>query len=256
MVRRRIPHAVDPKLYETFARVARDHWWFEGRRAVVREVMRKHLGPRRDLRILDVGAGTFANLPMLEEFGSVVGLESSTQAIDLAKQQFGAERVHALLGELPGGIPEGQRWDVVTAIDVLEHLPEPVESLRAIRGALEPGGLLFVTVPAWQFLWSKHDDFNHHYRRYSPRELRAHLEAGGFELEWWSGYNALLFPAVAGVRFAQRALRLEPKSGSDLDEVKEPLNAALRALFSAERHFVPHVTLPFGVSLCAVATRR
>lgn len=246
---------MDPQLYETFARVAKDHWWFEGRRAVVREVMKKHLQHRRGVRILDVGAGTFANLPMLEELGEVTGLESSAQAIDLARRQLGAHRVRAIEGELPGGIPKGQRWDVVTAIDVLEHLAQPVESLRAIHDALEPGGLLFVTVPAWQFLWSKHDDFNHHYRRYSPRELHEHLREGGFSVRWWSGYNALLFPAVAAVRLGQRALGLEPKSGSDLDEVKEPLNSVLRALFSAERHVVPHVTLPFGVSLCAVAVR-
>jgi len=111
-------------------------------------------------------------------------------------------------------------------------------------------------VPAWDFLWSKHDDFNHHWRRYSPDGLRAHLEQGGFNVEWWSGYNALLFPAVAAVRLGQRALGIEPRSGSDLDEVKEPLNSMLRVLFSSERFVIPRVTLPFGVSLCAVARSR
>ena len=246
---------MDRSLYETFARVARTHWWFEGRRAVVREVMRKHLARRRGLRILDVGAGTFVNQPMLEEFGTVVGLESSAHAIDIAKQQLGAQRVRVLHGELPGGIPDGERFDVVTAIDVLEHLEQPVESLRAIHAALEPGGLLFVTVPAWGFLWSAHDDANHHYRRYTPRGLRDHLEAGGFTVKWWSGYNALLFPAVAAVRLGQRALGIEPKGGSDLDEVRPLANRVLKAVFSSERHVVPHVTLPFGVSLCAVAVR-
>lgn len=244
---------MDPSLYETFARVAGDHWWFEGRRAVLREVMRRHLGARRDLRLLDVGAGTFANLPMLEEFGSVVGLESSGEAIAIAKRQLGEQRVHAVQGALPGGVPGGRRFDVVTAIDVLEHLEQPVESLRAMHAALEPEGWLFVTVPAWQFLWSAHDDTNHHFRRYAPRQLRAHLEAGGFRVTWWSGYNALLFPAVAAVRLGQRALNLAPRRGMDLDEVREPLNSVLRAVFSAERFVVPRITLPFGVSLCAVA---
>jgi SAM-dependent methyltransferase len=245
---------VDPSLYETFARVARTHWWFEGRRAVLRAVMRRHLGERTDLKLLDVGAGTFTNLPMLEEFGTVVGLEPSAQAIAIAREQFGASRVNAVQGELPAGIPTGP-FDVITAIDVLEHVEQPVESLRAMREVLAPGGWLFVTVPAWQFLWSAHDDFNHHFRRYTPRGLREHLEQGGFAVQWWSGYNALLFPAVAAVRLGQRALGYEPRAGSDLDEVKEPLNSALRVLFSSERFVIPRVTLPFGVSLCAVSRR-
>jgi SAM-dependent methyltransferase len=244
---------VDPSLYETFARVAQTHWWFEGRRAVLREVMRRHLGARRDLRLLDVGAGTFANLPMLEEFGSVTGLEASAEAIAIARVQLGESRVHAILGELPAGVPADRRFDVVTAIDVLEHLEHPVESLRAVRAALEPEGWLFATVPAWEFLWTVHDDTNHHFRRYTPALLREQLEAGGFRVAWWSGYNALLFPAVAAVRLAQKALKLEARGGSDLDEVKEPLNSVLRAVFSAERFVVPRVTLPFGVSLVAAA---
>lgn len=219
---------------------------------MVREVMRRHLGPRRGLRLLDVGAGTFANLPVLEEFGSVVGLESSAEAIATARAQLGDARVNAVHGELPGDVPTGP-FDVVTAIDVLEHLEDPVLSLRAIRRAMTSDGVLFATVPAWQFLWSRHDDTNHHFRRYSPAGLRAHLEAGGFAVDWLSGYNALLFPAVAAVRLAQKALGREPSGGSDLDEVREPLNSVLEAIFSSERHFVPRVSLPFGVSLFAVA---
>jgi SAM-dependent methyltransferase len=234
--------------------VAQTHWWFEGRRAVLREVMRRHLGSRRGLTLLDVGAGTFTNLPMLEEFGTVVGLESSAQAIEIARRQHG-DGLQVIQGELPDGLPTDRTFDVITAIDVLEHLAQPVESLERMREVLKPGGWLFVTVPAWQFLWSAHDDTNRHFRRYTPHQLREHLTSGGFQLEWWSGYNALLFPAVAAVRLGQRALNIEPRGGSDLDEVKEPLNSLLKALFSSERFVVPRVTLPFGVSLCAVARR-
>ncbi|HVE85072.1 MAG TPA: hypothetical protein VND93_19610, partial [Myxococcales bacterium] len=119
--------------------------------------------------------------------------------------------------------------------------------------ALAPGGALACTVPAYQFLWSRHDELNHHCRRYTAPLLRRHLEEGGFRMAWSSYFNTLLFPPIAAVRLVRKLVPERGGGGSDLEETAGPLNRALQALFSAERFVVPRARLPFGVSLIALA---
>jgi hypothetical protein len=114
-----------------------------------------------------------------------------------------------------------------------------------------------VTVPALQLLWSKHDELNHHRRRYARAQLVDHLEQAGLEVTFTSFFNSLLFPAVVGVRAVQRLFPGRfTDDGSDLGQVPGPLNAALTALFSLEARALPALSLPLGVSLIAVAGRR
>ena len=243
---------MEAHLYEEMARVEDHHWWFRGRRAVIRSVLRQRLGAGSARRILDVGCGTGSMLPLLREFGSVEGLDGSAAALAYARARLGdGVRLHQ--GQLPGALPPGP-FDVVTAFDVLEHLPQPVETLREVRAALAPGGRVVLAVPAFGFLWSHHDVVHHHLRRYTLPTLRAHVEAAGLRLTWHSYFNSVLFAPVAAVRVAQRLL---PTRGgpatSHLELGPRWLNATLEALFSAEARVLPRVRLPFGVSLFAIA---
>jgi len=244
---------VEAVLYEDFDRLEDTHWWFSGRRAVVREVLLRKLPRRSGLEVLDVGCGTGGMLVMLRELGSVSGIDTSEAALRHARERLGPA-VPLSAGALPDGLPAGQSYDLVTAFDVIEHIPDAPAALRAIRGALRPGGALACTVPAYQFLWSRHDDLNHHQRRYTRALLARHLEEGGFRMAWSSYFNTLLFPPIAAVRLARK---LVPERGeaaaSDLKETPGPLNKVLEALFSAERLVVPRAPLPFGVSLIALA---
>ncbi len=241
-----------PELYEAHERLEDTHWWFEGRRRVLRQVLHRHLLPRASRRLLDVGCGTGGMFPLLQEFGEVTGAEASPDALARARRRFPALRVEpcALPDELPAGT-----WDVVTAFDVLEHLDEPIASLRSLRARLPFDGQVVVTVPAFQFLWSHHDDANHHRRRYSRLELVSHLSSAGLRVTWVSYFNTLLFPAVAAARLLER-LRPKPEAvGADLEATPEPANALLTRLFGSERLALGHGRLPFGVSLVAVAQR-
>ena len=146
---------------------------------------------------------------------------------------------------------------MVTAFDVIEHLDEPIESLREMRARLPFDGQVVVTVPAFQFLWSHHDDVNQHRRRYSRLELVSQLSSAGLRVTFVSYYNTLLFPAVAGARLLEKLMpsRLVKSAESDLEETPAPLNRVLTALFGGERLAVGRTSLPFGVSLIAVAQR-
>jgi SAM-dependent methyltransferase len=192
---------------------------------------------------------------VLLDYGTVEGLEMSPTALELCRKQFGA-RVGLHQGALPGGIPERGAYGLVTAFDVLEHIPDSqlAPALDAIREALRPGGQFVCTVPAFQFLWSEHDEVHHHHRRYTRQLLTRQLSQAGLEVRWCSYFNTLLFPPIAAVRLLARALpRREQKS--HLGSGPGAVNALLSALFSAERHLVPRWSLPFGVSLVAVCQR-
>ena len=245
---------MEPQLYRDFARLEDVHWWFTGRRAVIRAVLKDHLPPHPMRRILDVGCGTGGMLKMLTEFGQAEGLEASDQALELCRERVGASiPVHR--GELPDGIPVGNKYEVITAFDVLEHLDEPVAALKAIHRAMASGGDFICTVPAYDFLWSEHDDLNHHRRRYTRRLLLEQLKEGGFKPLYASYFNSALFSPIALARLASKALGR--RSGkSDMSEAPALVNRLLERIFSAERFVVPHVPLPFGVSLLAIAKRR
>lgn len=243
---------MNPELYDAHDRLEDRHWWFEGRRRVIRQVLQRHLLPRAKRRLLDVGCGSGGMFPMLSEFGDVDGAEASPDALERARRKFPSRRIEPCA--LPHTLPQGT-WDVVTAFDVIEHLDEPIDSLRQLRARLPFDGQVVVTVPAFQFLWSHHDEVNQHRRRYSRLELVSQLSSAGLRVTFISYYNTLLFPAVAGARLLEKLMpsRFAKKTGSDLEETPGPLNQVLTTLLGSERHAVGRLGLPFGVSLIAVA---
>jgi trans-aconitate methyltransferase len=247
---------MDAAMYEAHEKLEDRHWWFEGRRRVIGRVLATQLLPCAARRILDVGCGTGGMFPLLARFGAVQGAESSADARARAQRRFPLVPVSPC--ELPATLPQG-RWDLITAFDVIEHVEEAVQSLQCLRARLAPGGQLVVTVPAFQFLWSHHDEVNQHKRRYTRRSLETQLEAAGFAVTFASYFNSLLFPAVAGVRVLQRLLPSRAaghEDPGDLTPTFAPLNFALTALFGAEARLLPGLRLPAGVSLVAVASSR
>jgi len=231
------------------------HWWFSARRRIVMHLLRRELrGAGASRRLLDVGCGAGGLLAYLRAFGDVVGVDPSPDAVAFAAQKRSGD---VRLGRLPDEMPLGadDRFDVITLLDVLEHIDEDDAALRTLHGLLKPNGLLLLTVPAFQFLWSGHDVVNEHKRRYTSSQLRERLHSAGFHVEILSYYNTTLFAPVAVIRFAKRWLGGVQGQG-DLGAVPRPLNAVLRAIFAAERHVLGAVRLPFGVSLIATARVR
>lgn len=229
------------------------HWWFTARREIVLDLLRRQVtraGMQPPLRLADVGCGAGGILPWLGEFGHAFGIDPSPAAIEYAR----GIGVDVRPGGLPDslGIDAGRPVDVVLLLDVLEHVDDDALSLRSVRAALRPGGLLIITVPAFRMLWGAHDVVNEHRRRYTRPELRAKLEAAGFRVDEISYCNTALFPAVAAVRLARRLLP-ERSPRPDLGTVPRPLNRMLHHLFAAERHIIPVAPLPFGVSVIAAA---
>src|SRR5258708_16044342 len=131
-------------------------------------------------RILDVGCGTGANLQMLAEFGAAEGVDVSAEALDFCRARgLGAVRQGAA-ESLPYG---DTQFDLVTGLDVVEHLDDDVAGLSEMFRVLRPGGRVLLFVPALMFLWGVQDDVSHHRRRYTLAELKEKLGAAGLAVE-------------------------------------------------------------------------
>ncbi|PAQ01861.1 class I SAM-dependent methyltransferase [Mesorhizobium mediterraneum] len=236
--------------YRQMAATEDEHWWFCGRRAIAEAVIR-HLDLPAKARIVEIGAGTGGNIQMLEQFGAVTAVEMSDLAREIAGEKTGRD---FLAGHLPDNIPVApQSCDLICLFDVLEHVAEDEASLAAIRQMLKPGGRVILTVPAHQWLWSTHDVGLHHMRRYSRNLLRERIEKAGFTIDRLSYTNAALFPAAVLARLLDRLRRPARPAGHATPP--KPVNAAMKAVFSAEGRIVPNASLPFGVSLLAVFRR-
>lgn len=247
---------MEKRFYEEYARVQRDHWWFSGRRRIVEALLEHAVSPSpgRPREILDVGCGTGANLAALSRFGRVEGVESEPAAVELARQDG---RWVVTLGsgaELP--YDDGS-FDVVTLLDVIEHVPDDRSLLGEARRVLRPGGTLLVTVPAYEWMWGNQDEISHHYRRYTRSRLGDSLAGAGLAPERLSYFNTVLFAPIAAVRLLRRLRPGGPEDRSDF-ELNRPgaMNAVLARAFALEAPLVARFDLPFGVSVAALASPR
>lgn len=236
--------------YRVMAETEEKHWWYRARRDICASVI-KDLELEKGARILEIGAGTGGNLEMLSGFGSVSAMESDGEARALASARAGS-KFEISAGSCPDAMPFPRAtFDLVCMLDVLEHIDDDRAALAGVRSLMKPSGALLLTVPAFRWLWSAHDTFVHHRRRYTARNLRRVLTDAGFRVARISYFNSLLFPLVAAARVADKLRRAPVPTG--LSVPVQPLNEALFALFSLEQPLMKAVNLPLGSSLIAVA---
>jgi SAM-dependent methyltransferase len=231
------------------AETEESHWWFAGRRAVLASLI-AGLDLPADARILEIGSGTGGNLAMLSRFGRVSALEMNATARSIAERKTNG-RFDIRAGLCPTEIPfHGEKFHLVCLFDVLEHIAQDVDTLVAARELLAQGGRVMLTVPAYRWLWSAHDEVLHHERRYSTAELRAKISAARLSSEKMTYFNTFLFPVVALVRLKDRLLRSATASGNSLPPAS--INRFLSHVFGAERLVLRSFDFPFGASLLAI----
>ncbi|MBI4635706.1 MAG: class I SAM-dependent methyltransferase [Candidatus Rokubacteria bacterium] len=241
-------------LYDQFYRIEEEHWWFVARREIILDQLRRYAPFPTANDILDVGCGTGIMLQCLQGFGRVQGFDFSPEALAYCRRRVGGSVPLTLgtLGEKPPFPP--RTFDVITLLDVIEHIEDDQAAVRGARDLLRPGGVVICTVPAHPFLWSGHDVLNQHKRRYTARELRRTIAGAGLRIEKFSYFNTLLAPAVFAARLATpRRRRLEPRS--DFKVYPRWLNILLTRIFLLEKPLLRLANAPFGVSLLCVARR-
>ena len=240
---------MDSQYYKDMAALQNDHWWYEGRRRILSSTIKRlelPVGPD----ILEAGCGPGANLKMLQSFGHVSAVEPEEFAAEYAS---GLSGLDVKTGLLPEPFPFNGPFDLIGAFDVIEHIDDDVAALKALHDLNAPAGLAIFTVPAHQWLWSKHDDINHHKRRYSRKQFKEVLEKSGYKVKKISYYNMWLFPLAVAVRYLKKALGKEDES--DVQMPSPFVNKMLTKLFASERHLLKFMNLPFGLSIIAVCRK-
>lgn len=240
--------------YAEYFQIEDRHWWFIGRRQIFLTVLDKYLPlstPGAERRVLDVGCGTGTMLGYLARYGRAEGIDADKEAVRFCHERGVRDVHHVPALPLPF---DDATFDLVTAFDVLEHINDDRGMLFELERVLRPAGTLFVSVPAYQFLWGAQDEISLHERRYVAGQLRERIVRAGFVARRLSYFNTFLFPIVAGVRLARPYRPGTSKLKSDFTLTKPGLsNTLLARLFALEAPLLARADLPFGVSILALA---
>jgi len=247
-----LPREMEQHTYSIMYEVEGKHWWFAGRRRIIAGFVERvcgDLGKQRP-RILDVGCGTGANLQMLAQFGAAEGVDVSTDALDFCRARGLADVKPGAAESLP--FPDAS-FDLVTGLDVVEHLDDDIAGLREMCRVLRPDGRAVLFVPAFMFLWGVQDDISHHRRRYTLPELKQKLRDAGLEIERASYANLTFFVPILIGRVLMRLTGWRPASENNI--TIGALNGLLGRILGAESWWLQRMNFPFGVSIICVARK-
>lgn len=225
----------------------KNHWWFLARNNIIQRILQNLFSDRKDLKILDVGCGSGLNLSMLRKFGTVSGIEPDDEIRKYAQENNPNCTIYK--GALPNDNPvQNERFDLIVALDVIEHIKDDLESCKQLKNMLMDCGRIIITVPAFEILFSKSDKIACHYRRYNKNTLSKLLIKTGFTKFNIYYFNTFLFLPIAIIKLWEKFFPSET-----LVEERDNsffLNKVLYHIMSLEKY-----TLKFnfiGISLCAV----
>lgn len=242
---------MEQREYSAMDELESHNWWYRGRRDVVGRLLRRHLGSQKAFRTIDIGCGTGEGAIIAKQYGPVVGVDPSDEALRLAAKKGYTSLRQSTGTDLPFA---SDSFDCAFMLDVLEHIENDVRALAECYRVLAPGGLLFLTVPAHQWLWSGHDEVYGHYRRYSKKELTKKIRAAGFRIVYGSFYVTTLFPFVALYRLVERMFR--NKRSSHFFPIPRVVNQFLFGIMRCESMLLAAgIRLPLGSSIVVVAKK-
>ncbi|MFA5967585.1 MAG: class I SAM-dependent methyltransferase [Patescibacteria group bacterium] len=266
---------MDDQAVRALAEEEKTYWWHISRRAILQTILNRFHGllfchPERNdsgvegsppldsstslgmtreekLRILDVGCGTGENFYWLSKFGEIVGTDTSELAVALA-----AQKGKAVLGRAEDLPVESGEFDLVTAFDVLEHLADESRVLGEWGRVLLSGGLLFISVPAYQSLFGPHDRALGHFRRYNLRPLTKLLQNNGFNIIFSSYFFCLTFPL-----FWLQRIFVKKSSQALVQYIAVPkwINNFLIGVGKVESWWLSFAKFPFGSSIVILAKK-
>ena len=237
--------------YAIMNRVEDSHWWYVGRRRILESFLERIIEKSKTEKpkILDVGCGTGGNLEMLAKFGAAEGVDVSDDALEFCHSK-GLKAHKGLAEKLPFA---DESFNIVTALDVVEHLDDDVAGLQEMYRVLKTGGAALVFVPAFMWLWGVQDDVSNHRIRYTKKQIVERLRKAGFEIERATYANWTFFAPILAGRTLMKVTGIKPESENNVNV--SALNGVFGSIFGAERLWLKNFDFPFGVSIVIVAKK-
>lgn len=243
---------MEANYYKEYFVLEREHWYFLARNKLILDHIRSITEKNKVIKILNVGAGTGYTSELLQEIGDVNSIEYDEDCCEYVNQNLNIEVTHGSILELPYSDNE---FDLVCAFDVIEHIEDDKQGVLELKRVCKKDGKVVITVPAYKFLWSKHDQVNHHFRRYTKTQLTKLLHGDG-KILYESYYNFWLFFPISVFRIFNRIFKLTTESkddtGSDFSVISKEsvLSRFLFKIFYSESFFIKNrIKLPFGISI-------
>lgn len=247
---------MDKAFYESYFKAEKNHWWFRVRRNIIFWLLKKHK-VSKTAKIFDFGCGSGYLVGYLQNLGyGASGGDTSAEAIGFGRSQ-GIESLEVIkdgeIGPPEGGLDQAKLgFDLILALDVIEHIQDDYGAIRAIERALNSGGMAIITVPAYQWMWGVQDEASHHYRRYSMSRLADVIKgSGNLKIVHKTYFNTFLFLPIVIVRILSKWFNLKERE-SDFDINGGFMNRLFYFIFNLEIYFLKILNFPFGVSILLI----
>ena len=234
-----------------YAHLEINHWWFIIRQKIILQLLQKYVTGVKNTsyKILNVGAAGGASSKWLSQFGEVYSLEYDTAFTE----SLLAQNIAVVQGSITSIPFSNNEFDLVCAFDVIEHVKDDEKAFAELQRVCKPAGKICITVPAYQFLWSRHDNINEHQRRYTNTNLKKLVSKQPYnKIIYRTYFNTILFLPIFLVRIIENIFKKNPdivKSDFEYYQTSSFINMVLQKIFSVELFLLKFIRLPFGVSL-------
>lgn len=238
---------MDKQFFKEYYHLERKHWWFKVRARIIQDQIIK-LGLPKDIKILNVGVATFKSSEVLSKYGHVTSLEYDKDCCEFIRSELKQEVINGSALDLPF---KQDTFDMVCAFDVVEHINDDKLALSEMERVCKANGIIYITVPAFNFLWSEHDEIAHHFRRYTMRNLLKAGDISKSRILRKTYFNSLLFLPITFMRLGGRLFSKKNNKTSDFDKISKGsfLNVIFEKIFSFEQRLIQHFNFPIGVSI-------
>jgi SAM-dependent methyltransferase len=240
-------------VYHSQYQAENTYWWFIARNRILEKVVRTFCKIEKSFNLLDVGCGTGGFASLLKDDCNVIGIDTSDIALDYSRKRGLTNLENCYLNNFDktkyGSI------NAITMLDVIEHVEDDASVVCDAYNLLESGSYMIASVPAYQWLWSHHDEMHMHYRRYTTTTFKKLFNDAGFKVMYISHFNSILFLPAVMKRSLDKITGAENKNDSPIDEVPNFINGLFTKLFMLEKSWIPKLVIPFGLSIVLVAKK-
>lgn len=249
---------MDKQYYKDYYHFEREHWWYTARKDLLQFLIQKKINTTQPLKILNVGTATGATSFMLQSFGEVTSVEYDEDCVAFVNS---ITNLNVQQGDITQLKFNNDTFDLVCAFDVVEHVQQDKKAVDELMRVCKLNGHVFITTPAFMFLWSEHDVINHHVKRYTKNELASLFASHHPTFVQKTYFNSILFLPIAVVRILmwpfQKIRKKDAPVQSDFSRFNTGfINKLLFKIFNSEKYLLQNVSLPFGVSIAIMVKKQ